>query len=69
MITVDEFYAFTDTRPDEERWELIDGQLVLNEPPYVIHQWLIKNVLVAHAGRSNRTAFTRHFIAHGGDLL
>ena len=46
-MTVDGFYAFTDTRPDEERWELIDGQLVLNEPPGVIHQWIIRNVFMA----------------------
>jgi hypothetical protein len=24
-MTVDEFYAFTDTRPDDETWELIGG--------------------------------------------
>ncbi len=24
-MTVDEFLAFTGTRPGEERWELIDG--------------------------------------------
>jgi hypothetical protein len=24
-MTVEEFYAFTDMRPDEEKWELIDG--------------------------------------------
>jgi hypothetical protein len=36
MITLDEFYAFTDTRADEEHWELIDGHLVLNERPWMI---------------------------------
>ena len=25
-MRVEEFYAFTDTRPDEEKWELIDGE-------------------------------------------
>ena len=24
-MTVEEFYAFTDTRPDNEKWELIEG--------------------------------------------
>jgi hypothetical protein len=24
-MTVDDFYAFTDTRPDDEKWELIGG--------------------------------------------
>jgi len=25
QMTIEEFLAFTDTRPDEERWELIEG--------------------------------------------
>ena len=29
-MTVDEFYEFTDRRPDEEKWELIDGEPILN---------------------------------------
>ena len=32
-MTVEEFYAFTDTRPDEEKWELIDGEPILNASP------------------------------------
>ena len=28
-MTVDEFYEFTDRRPDEEKWELIDGAPIL----------------------------------------
>ena len=32
-MTIEEFYAFTDTRPDEEKWELIDGEPVLNASP------------------------------------
>jgi hypothetical protein len=27
-ITVADFYAFTDRRPDEEKWELIDVRLL-----------------------------------------
>ncbi len=46
-MTVEEFYGFTDTRPDEEKWELIDGEPVLNASPSPIHQRIIKNVLVA----------------------
>ena len=33
-MTVGEFYAFTDTRPDEEKWELIDGEPILNASPH-----------------------------------
>jgi Uma2 family endonuclease len=46
-MTVDEFYEFTDRRPDEEKWELIDGEPILNAAPSPLHQWIVKNVLVA----------------------
>jgi Uma2 family endonuclease len=46
-MTVEEFYAFTDTRPDEEKWELIDGEPILNAAPSQMHQLIIKNVIVA----------------------
>ena len=46
-MTVDEFYAFTDTRPDGEKWELIEGEPVLNASPSPIHQWITGNVHVA----------------------
>jgi Uma2 family endonuclease len=46
-VTVEEFYAFTDEQPDEEKWELIDGELVLNAAPSRIHQWIVKNLLFA----------------------
>jgi hypothetical protein len=32
-MTMEEFYAFTDTRPDDEKWELIEGEPVLNTAP------------------------------------
>jgi len=46
-MTVDEFYEFTDRRPDEEKWELIDGEPILNAAPSRLHQRIVKNVLVA----------------------
>jgi len=46
-MTVDEFYEFTDRRPDDEKWELIDGEPILNAAPSPLHQWIVKNVLVA----------------------
>jgi Uma2 family endonuclease len=46
-MTVDEFYEFTDRRPDEEKWELIDGEPILNAAPSPLHQWIVRNVLVA----------------------
>jgi Uma2 family endonuclease len=43
-MTVEEFYAFTDTRPDDEKWELIDGEPILNAAPSPTHQWIVKNL-------------------------
>jgi Uma2 family endonuclease len=45
-MTVEEFYDFTDRRPDEEKWELIDGEPVLNAAPSRLHQRIVKNVMV-----------------------
>jgi Uma2 family endonuclease len=44
-MTVEDFLAFTDTRPDEEKWELIDGEPVLNATPSRLHQRIVNNVL------------------------
>jgi Uma2 family endonuclease len=46
-MTIDEFYEFTDRRPDEEKWELIDGEPILNAAPSRLHQGIVKNVLFA----------------------
>jgi Uma2 family endonuclease len=50
-MTVDEFYAFTDTRPDGEKWELIEGEPVLNASPSRLHQRVAGNVFFALATR------------------
>jgi Uma2 family endonuclease len=50
-MTVEEFYAFTDTRPDNEKWELIDGEPILNALPSPVHQWIVKNLLVGLGNR------------------
>lgn len=44
-MTVEEFYAFTDTRPDEEKWELFDGEPVLNASPAPPHQFIVANII------------------------
>ena len=51
-MTVEEFYAFTDARPDEEKWELIEGEPVLNASPSPVHQWIVGNLIVALGGRA-----------------
>ena len=43
-MTVEEFYAFTDSRPDDEKWELIDGEPVLNATPSFLHQRIAGNI-------------------------
>jgi hypothetical protein len=44
QMAIEEFLAFADTRPQEERWELIEGVPVLN--PYLIdhHQIVVTNI-------------------------
>ena len=50
-MTIEEFYAFTDRQPDEEKWELIDGEPVLNASPTPLHQWIVRNLVIAIAKR------------------
>lgn len=53
-MTVDAYYAFTaftDTRPDHEKWELIAGAPVLNAAPDECHQAVVGNVVVALVSR------------------
>jgi Uma2 family endonuclease len=50
-MTVEEFYAFTDRRPDDEKWELIEGEPILNAAPSPTHQLIIRNVVVALTNR------------------
>jgi Uma2 family endonuclease len=57
-MTVEEFYAFTDTRPDEEKWELIDGEPILNAAPSRLHQRIVKNVLFALTLREREPSAT-----------
>ncbi len=45
-MSVEEFYAFTNTRPDEEKWELIDGEPILNASPNRLHQRILKNLVI-----------------------
>jgi Uma2 family endonuclease len=45
-MTVEEFLAFTDTRPDGEHWELIEGVPVLNASPVDYHQIVATNIVV-----------------------
>jgi Uma2 family endonuclease len=46
QLTIGEFLAFTDTRPEGERWELIEGVAVLSPPPVDYHQVVVGNIVV-----------------------
>ena len=43
-MDVDEFMAFLEARPDEERWELIEGVAVMQAPPSYAHQRIAYNL-------------------------
>jgi Uma2 family endonuclease len=43
-MDVDEFMAFLETRPDGERWDLIEGVAVMMAPPSYAHQRIASNV-------------------------
>jgi Uma2 family endonuclease len=44
QMTIEEFLAFTDTRPQGERWELIEGVPVMNPSPIGHHQMIVANI-------------------------
>lgn len=50
-MDVDEFMAFLETRPKEERWQLIEGTAVMVAPPSLEHQRIAQN-LCEHLNRS-----------------
>jgi Uma2 family endonuclease len=54
-MTVEEYFAFTDSRPDNEKWELIDGEPILNASLSGTHHRILKNLifLLATAERAN----------------
>ena len=57
-MTFEEFFAFVQTRPEEERWELFDGEKVLQASPTRWHQKIVGNVafelgVIERQGHSN----------------
>ena len=57
-MDVDMFLAFTETRPDGERWELVDGEPVLNQPASYAHQKIIANLIGALHGFEQRAGLS-----------
>jgi len=56
QMTIEEFLAFTGTRPQEEHWELIEGVPVLSPSPTDYHQIVVTNI----------SSFLRQFKAERG---
>jgi Uma2 family endonuclease len=53
-MTVEEYFAFTNGRPDNEKWELIDGEPILNASPSKSHQTIFWNLAVEIGGIQRR---------------
>ena len=47
QMTIDEFLVFTESRPQEERWELIEGAAVKTPSPTKWHQVIAANISAA----------------------
>ena len=56
-MTVETFTAFTDTRPDGERWELIDGEPIMSPSPSYGHQKIVLNLSVVLSGFEDDAAW------------
>jgi Uma2 family endonuclease len=53
-MTIEEFLEFTETRPDGEKWELIEGVAVFSPSPVDVHQMIVGNLvhrLLVHTER------------------
>jgi Uma2 family endonuclease len=46
-MTAEEFFAFTETRPNEEKWELLEGEPVLSASATRLHQRIVGNLHAA----------------------
>ena len=44
QMTIEEFLAFAEQRPDGERWELIEGMAIMNAAPTQWHQRIALNI-------------------------
>jgi Uma2 family endonuclease len=44
LWTADQFLEFVMTRPDEERWQLVDGLAMMMVPPSFLHQKIGRNL-------------------------
>lgn len=58
QMTVEEFLAFAEARPDGERWELIEGKAYKNASPTEYHQLIAGHIIIWLMGYKVRTGAT-----------
>ena len=63
-MTVEDFFEFADGRPDDEKWELIDGCPRMNAAPSPLHQLIVGNVIV-YLGQALRALGNPYFVIPG----
>lgn len=55
QMTVEEFLAFLDARPDGGRWELIEGVAFMSPSPTDWHQFIVTNIVTWLANHKHAT--------------
>jgi Uma2 family endonuclease len=60
QMTIEEFLAFTDSRPDDEKWELIEGEPIMSPSPVDYHQMVVTNILTLLMNHKIGTGATWH---------
>jgi Uma2 family endonuclease len=53
-MTVEEFLAFVEMRPDEEKWELVEGEPIMNAAPAQLHQIIVGNLIAELVNTARR---------------
>jgi len=61
-MTIEEFLAFTESRPDDERWELIEGVPVMQASPTVLHQTIAVNIAAVLRAEKRRLNASWHIL-------
>ena len=59
-FSVEEFFALIESRPEEERWQLIDGVAIMMPPPTLVHQRIASNLALE---------LNTHFRSHRPELF
>ena len=59
-MKVEDFLVFADSRPDDEKWELIDGEPILSPSASYTHQIIVRNLIVClgNASLAETTGWT-----------